>query len=81
MCQGAELVEESLRDPLVVDEGVLVCVLCFLASRCSLGGGRGAGLDEGGRNVGRRVEEGSAGVADVNANEVNASPISSEGAK
>ena len=38
-------------------------------------------LGESGRNIGRRVEEGSTGLADGDANELNASPISSEGAK
>jgi len=64
-----------------VGEGGLVCVLCLLVSCCSLGGGRVAGLGEGDRDVGRRVEEGSAGVADGDADELDASPISSEGAK
>jgi hypothetical protein len=47
----------------------------------SFGGDGGADLGEGGRDVGRRVLEDGPGVADVDADELDASPISSKGLK
>ena len=47
----------------------------------SFGGDGAANLGEGGREVGRSVVEGGAGVVDGDANELDTSPISSEGAK
>ena len=56
--------------------------LCLLALCCSLiGGCRRGSHCEGGRDVGRGIKEGGAGVADVDAEELDASPISSKGAK
>ena len=59
-----------------MDEGGLVYALCGL-----LGGSRGESHGEGGREVGRGDVEGGTGVADGDADELDASPISSEGAK
>jgi len=63
-----------------VDVGGLVYVLCLLALCCSLGGGREASHGEGGRDVGRGIVEVGSGVADGGADELDVSPISSEGA-
>jgi len=53
--------------------------LYLLALCCSLGGSRGANRGEGGRDVGRGIVEGGAGVADGDVDELDASPISSKG--
>ena len=58
-----------------MNEGGSVYVLCLLAFCVSFGGGRGANLGEGGRDVGRDIVEGGAGVVDGDANELDASPI------
>ena len=60
---------------------VLFMSFVFWVFCCLFGDGRGAGLGEGDRDVSRRVEEGSAGVTDGDVNDLDASPISSEGAK
>ena len=60
---------------------VLFMSCVYLLFYCSFGGGRRACLGECGRDVGRRVDEGSAGVVDWNAYKLESPPISSEGAK
>jgi hypothetical protein len=55
--------------------------LWLLALWYSLGGDTGASHGEGGRDVGRGIVEGGAGVADGDVDELDASPISSKGAK
>ena len=52
-----------------------------MAFQLLLCGDGGVDLCEGGRDVGRRVAEGGAGVTDGDAHELDASSISSEGAK
>ena len=61
---------------LLVDNDVCACVLCLVAFKFSFGGNGGADPDEGGRDVGRRVVEVGAGVADGDADELDASSIS-----
>ena len=77
MGKRAKLIHEGLHDSLVVNEDGLACLVCLVAFKFSFGGYRGADLGEDGRNVGRNVVEGGAGVADENACELDASPISS----
>ena len=58
-----------------MDEERLTCFLWLAAFLFSLGVDGGAGLGEDGRDVGRRVVEGGAGVADGDAYEVEPAPI------
>jgi len=77
MDEGANLVEERLRNALVVEEGGLACLqrlVAFFFRWAAME--RGADLGESGINVGRGVIEGGAGVSDGDANELDASPIS-----
>ena len=64
-----------------MDEGDLACFLCLLSLCFSFGGVGGSDLGEGGRDDHRGVVEGGAGVADGDADELDAYPTSSEGAK
>ncbi len=64
-----------------MDEGGLVCIMRLVAFQFSLSGDGRADFDEGGRDVGRCFMEGGVNVADGDANELDASPVSSEGAK
>ena len=68
----------GLRNLLAMDEGGCGCILRVVAFLFSFGGDGGANLGEGGRDVGRRVVEVGAGMADGDADERDASPISSE---
>ena len=79
MCERAELVEEGLRNPFVVEEGGRACVGRLVPFVFALGGDGGADFGEGGCEVVRGVDEGGACVADGDANELDASPIFSEG--
>ncbi len=73
-------IEEGIRNLLVVDHGGLAC-LVRLAAFLSLSGDGRADLGEGSGDVDRRVVEGSAGVADGEAHELDAFPISLGDAK
>jgi hypothetical protein len=55
-------------------------VFCLFWLLFLFGGDGGADLGEGGRNVGRRVVEDDAGVADGDSYELDASSVSSESA-
>ena len=88
MCDDAEesclrkqagLVKEGLSNSFVVEEGGRADFGRLVAFAFALGGDRGADLGEGICEVVRSVDEGSAGVADGDANELNASPIFAEG--
>ena len=81
MCERAELVEEGLRNPFVVEEGSRARVGCLVSFAFALGGDGGADFGEGGCEVVRGVDEGGACVADGDADELDASPIFSEGGK
>ena len=80
-CLGkqAELVEEGLRNSLVAEEGGRACVGRLVAFALALGSDGGADLGEGICEVVRSVDEGSAGVADGDADELDASPIFAKG--
>ncbi len=75
----AELVEEGLRNSLVVEEGGRTDFGRLVAFALALGGDERAGLGEGSCEVVRIVGEGGAGVADGDADELDASPIFAEG--
>ena len=77
--EQAELVKEGLSNSFVVKEGGRADFGRLVAFAFALGGDRGADLGEGICEVVRSVDEGSAGVADGDANELNASPIFAEG--
>ncbi len=79
MGKKAELVEDGLRNSLVVEEGGRACVGRLVAVALALGGDRGANLGEGGCEVVRCVDKGGAGVTDGDANELDASPVFAKG--
>ena len=81
MCERAELVEEGLRNPFIVEEGGRARVGRLVSFAFALGGDGGADFGEGGCEVDRSVGERCACVADGDANELDASPIFSEGGK
>ncbi len=81
MCKLAKLVEEGLRNPFVVEGGGRARVMCLVSFAFALGGDEGADFGEGGCEIVRGVDEGSACVADGDADELGAFPIFSEGAK
>ncbi len=60
-----------------MDGGRLAWFLWLGPFLCPFGVGGGAGLGEGGRNVGRGVIEGGAGVADGDTHDVQSAPTSS----
>ncbi len=62
-----------------MDEGGLACLVCLVAFHFSFGGNGEADLGEDRRDVGRSVVGGSGGVANGDADELDASPRSSEG--
>ena len=64
-----------------MDEGGLAFFLCLLVFYFSFSGDGGADLGEGARDVCLGIVEGGADVADGDADELYASPISSETAK
>ena len=64
-----------------MDEDGLAFLFCILTFYFLFGGDGGADLGEGGREVGRGVVDGGTRVAVGDADELDASPISSEGAK
>ncbi len=61
-----------------MDEGSLACLFRLVASLFPFGDERRADLGDGGRDVSRRVVEGGDGVADGDAHDLDASPVSSE---
>ncbi len=79
MRQRAELVEEGLRYPFVVDEGGRARVGRLVSFSFAIGGDGRADLGEGGREVARGVDEGSAGVANGDTYKFDTSPVSSKG--
>ena len=52
---GEKLVKKGLSDPLVLHEDGHACLTLLIDFQFSLSGDEGAGLGEGGGNVGRRV--------------------------
>ncbi len=81
MCERAELVEEGLRNPFVVDEGGRGRVGRLVSFAFALGGDGGADFGKGVCEVDRGVDEGDPCVADGDADELHASPIFSEDGK
>ncbi len=82
MCERAEFVEEGLRNPFVVEEGGRARIgRLVLSFAFALGGDGGADFGKGGCEVVRNVDEGGACVADGDDDELDASPIISEGSK
>ena len=75
-----QFVEEGFRDPLVVVEGGLACLVRLVALSFPFGCNGGAELGKCGFDYGRRVVEDVAGVADGDKYKFNANPILSEGA-
>ncbi len=80
-CLGkqAKLVEEGLRNSLVMEEGGRADFGRLVAFALALGGDGGADFGEGSYDVVRRVGEGGAGVADGDDDELDASPLFAEG--
>ena len=68
---------ESPRDLFVMGEGRFACFWCLDVFLFSFVVNGGPGLGEGGRDVGCHALGGCACVADGDAHEVDASPISS----
>ncbi len=81
MCERAELVEEGFRNHFVVEEGGRARVGRLVSFAFALGGDGGADFGDGGYEVVSGVDEGGACVADGDADELDASPIFSEGGK
>ncbi len=79
LSKQAELVEEGLRDSFVVEKGGRADFGRLVAFAFALGGDRRANLGEGICEVVCSVDEGSAGVADGDADEFHASPVFAEG--
>jgi hypothetical protein len=73
----AELIEEGLRNSLVVRELGLAYFVRLVSFSFSLGGDGEAGPGEGVRDIGRRGVEGNAGVANGVARDLDASSMSS----
>ncbi len=64
MCKQVEFVEDNLRNLRVVGKDAFASLVRLVAFWFSFGGDGEADFGEGGRDVGRRVGEGDAGVAD-----------------
>ncbi len=79
LAKQTELVEEGLRNSLVVEKGGRACVGSLVPFALALGGDGGANLGESGCEVVRSVGEGGAGVADGDADELYASPLFAKG--
>ena len=70
------MVEEGVRNSLVMEKDGSICFVCLVLFTFAMGGNGGADLGEGRSEVVRGVDEDGDGVADEDADELDPSPTS-----